>query len=375
MSKGKVLFEMAPYAGHPRSSEGAFLETERGLMFAYTAFVGDAARDHTAANVAVVFSKDGGHSFTQPRTVVYAKDHEAMNVMSVSLLRLQDNSIGMFFLIRKDFELMLPHIAISHDEGLTFGPPRPCAHRVSYMVMNNDRVVRLPGGRIVLPMAEHRVLAPKAGIPDFHPGTLTFLYSDDDGQSFQEARTPLSLDSPYTKAGLQEPGCVALADGLLYGWARTDRGYQYEMYSRDGGITWSAPRASVFTAPLSPLSMKRLPDGRLFTVWNPIPTYQTRMVDPRTGGRTPLVYALSEDDGLSWSQPVVIEEDPRGGYCYCAIHVGQEQVLLAYCAGDPDKDGSCLNRLRMRAIRYDDMEMPARFVSPEGAMGIGLTEE
>ncbi len=266
-------------------------------------------------------------------------------------------------------------MAVSYDEGASFGQARCCTRRLSYYVMNNDRALRLPGGRILLPLAEHRALNPEAAIPDFHPGTLTYLYSDDEGQSFQEARTPLSLDSPYTIAGLQEPGCVSLSGETVYSWARTDRGYQYETLSRDGGRTWSSPRPSIFTSPLSPLSMKRLTDGSLFALWNPVPTYQTKQVDPRTGGRTPLVYALSGDNGLTWSEPVVVEGDPDSGYCYAAIHPGKEALLLAYCAGHGQRDGSCLNRLRMRRIPYKLLRASDTIPSPEGAMGIGLTEE
>ena len=48
-----------------------------------------------------------------------------------------------------------------------------------------------------------------------------WFYSDDEGQTWQEAATwwgpPVRSGS-----GLQEPGLVELADGKLFGWARTD---------------------------------------------------------------------------------------------------------------------------------------------------------
>lgn len=372
---GDIVLEICPADGNPRNSEGAFLDTRRGLLFVYTAFSGQAARDHTAADIAAILSPDRGKRFSSPRTLFRTKDFQAMNVMSVSLLRMQSGAIGLFFLVRKSFQDMRPYLAVSVDEGLTFGEARPIAQRVSYYVMNNDRAIRLPTGRILLPLAEHRALNADASLPDFHPGTLTYLYSDDDGQTFQETRTPLSLNCPHSITGLQEPGCLSLGDDLVYSWARTDRGFQYEMLSRDGGRTWSAPRPSVFSSPLSPLSMKRLPGGSLFAVWNPIPSYQTRKVDSRTGGRSPLVYAISRDEGLHWTEPVIIEDDPHSGYCYCAIHAGKEGLLLAYCAGKADRDGSCLNRLRMRSIPYERLREPLKMPSPEGAMGIGLAKE
>jgi hypothetical protein len=35
---------------------------------------------------------------------------------------------------------------------------------------------------------------------------------------------------------LQEPGCVELPGGVVYGYFRTDLGRQYESVSLDGGL-------------------------------------------------------------------------------------------------------------------------------------------
>ncbi|NMD37629.1 MAG: exo-alpha-sialidase [Christensenellaceae bacterium] len=373
--RGKVVLELIPKKGNPRNSEGAFLPVKDGIMFVYSSFYGDMARDHTPADISVIYSYDGANTFTEPKTLFKAEDFDAMNMMSLSLLRLKNGDIALFFLMRISFYDMQPCVAISKDEGKTFSAPKVCTSRKSYFVINNDRVIRLPSGRILVPLAEHVALAPSDGVPAFHPGTLTYVYSDDECETFHETKTPLSLINPHTKSGLQEPGCISLGGKYVYSWARTDLGCQYEMFSRDEGTTWSTPQPSIFTSPLSPLSMKRLPDGKLFAIWNPIPSYQTRYVDPKTGGRTPLVYALSDDEGLTWSEPVILEDDPLSGYCYTAVCVYNDSILLSYCSGNVSEHKSCLNMTRIRKIPLDSVTHSEKIHSPEGAMGIGLKDE
>ena len=118
------------------------------------------------------------------------------------------------------------------------------------------------------------------------------------------------------------------------------------------------PVPSIFTSPCSPLSVKREPrSGYLLAVWNPIPNYQTRSLERHSWGRTPLVGAVSKDDGKTWGQyfAAETEEEDGGGYCYTAIHFTDDSVLLAYCAGEKD-DGICLARLKMLKVRLTDID-------------------
>lgn len=338
--------------GNPRNSEGSFLRLDSGeILFAYTAFTGEKARDYTKADIKLPRSADGGLSWEEPMCVVRADEHGAMNVMSVSLLKMQDGRVGMVFLIRKSW-LDMPIVCCrSSDGGQTWTEPVRCSTRDGYFVINNDRAVRLSSGRIIIPAAEHRNRIGPDGSVFFAPAQATFFYSDDDGLSWEESGTRLSLDDiPVCRSGLQEPGLIETEPGNLYGWARTDLGRQYEFSSFDCGESWTKPVPSRFTGPLSPLSMKRLCDGQLFAVWNPVPLDNITKENKATGNRTPLVYALSPDNGINWSDPVVIEADPDSGYCYTAVLPLVDRILLAYCAGAASDLGSCLNRLRIRVL-------------------------
>lgn len=353
-----AFFDIAPAPGNPRNSEGAFLPLGDGrVLFVYSAFRGDSARDHMPADLTAVVSRDGGRTFGPPRVVVSAAEHGAMNVMSVSLLRMADGSVGLFYLVRKSFSDMRPVLRRSRDGGETFGPAVLCAPRAGYFVVNNDRALRLSSGRIALPAAEHATTFDAQGNAHISPAWATCFYSDDDGETWRETDAPLAPPGARTRSGLQEPGLVELSGGLLYGWARTDLGVQYEFFSPDGARRFTAPEPSPFTSPLAPLSMKRLSDGRLLALWCPVPQYQTRPADPLTLGRTPLVYAFSADDARTWTPPATLEDDPRSGYCYTAICELPEEraLLLSYCAGDSSRGELCLNRTRIRRVSLEEL--------------------
>ncbi len=258
-------------------------------------------------------------------------------------------------MVKRGFHDARIHLRRSSDNGITWNNPICCIPGKGYYVTNNDRVVRLSSGRIIAPASFHIM----QGDTINKKSIVMFFMSDDDGYTWKEPQNYCSLPSTEL-SGLQEPGVIELKNGVLWAWCRTMLGRQYQMFSFDMGETWTPVYPSVFTSPNSPLSMKRIPgSGKLIAVWNPIPAYQTRVIpsyNNRKGwDRKPLVGAISEDDGKVWSECFTIEgEENRGGYCYCAIHFTDDALLLAYCAGEPE-DASCLAKLRIRRIPFEDI--------------------
>ncbi|TMV46675.1 exo-alpha-sialidase [Paenibacillus mesophilus] len=358
--KGKIVCDIRPKEGYPRNSEGAFLDLSDGrILFIYSRFYGETYSDTAKAGLAARYSADDGETWSDDEWAVKPDDHGARNVMSVSLLRMQNGDIGLFYLIRYGFQDMRLHLRRSSDEGKTWGEAVCCIPGPGYYVTNNDRVVRLSSGRLIIPAAYHKMRSDDGEHWRAFDsrGVVHFIVSDDDGATWKEAQNYCAIPAPRSKRGLLEPGVVELASGVLWGWARTDMGCQYEMYSMDGGDSWSLPAPSFFTSPDSPLSMKRMPGGPLLAVWNPIPNYPSRAIEKHTAGRTPLIGAISRDEGKTWGHYFAMEreEEDRGGYCYTAIHfVRDESLLLAYCAGEAE-DVSCLSRLRIRKIRLADI--------------------
>ena len=340
-----MVINVEPAKQHPRNSEGAFVTLNSGrILFCYTQFYGGSG-DHAAARIVSIHSDDEGRTWSrQPQVVV--ENEGGANVMSVSLLRLQSGKLALFYLRKNSLLDCRPYLRISTDEAATWSEPTLVVAAPGYFVLNNDRVVQLAGGRLVVPVAYHRArdMAPNDSKSFDGRAIALWYYSDDEGKSWKEADTWWALPQ-RTRTGLQEPGVVELPDGRLLGWARTDGGLQYGFSSADKGRTWTAPQPTELKSPVSPASIKRLPGtDDLLAVWND----HSGEFDFVKGKRTPLVAAISSDGGQTWGRRKLLEDDPDGWYCYTALHFTDDALLLGYCAGDP-KVGH-LNRLRIRRI-------------------------
>lgn len=378
---GTVVAEFGPSReqNNSRNSEGTFLSTKDGkVIFVYARFRGDTLEDWVPADLCLAESEDGGRTFAAGRTILTCQEEEAVNIMSPSLLAMENGDIGLFYLVRTTYTLMQLFLRRSGDGGKTWGERVLCTPQEGFFVVNNDRVTRLASGRILVPAAVHRTghlgAAAEAGE---RQGTawsrleqdgrrrfvderseVVFFYSDDDGGTWQAAEGKCCM--PYMRnclSGLQEPGVLELEPGILWGFARTDLGRQYEMHSVDNAQTWTGAGPSRFTAPQSPLSMKRDKNGDIYAVWNPIPEYNGRekKTEIFTGGRTPYVIAVSRDNGRTFTEETAFETEEDHGYCYCAMLFLEDGLLLSYNAGGP-QDGSCLARTRIRRISREEME-------------------
>jgi sialidase-1 len=315
---------LPPGPGNPRNSEGSFLTLSNGsILFVYTRFTGGAA-DHAAAALAARHSTDGGRTWSERDTIVVPSDEAGMNVMSASLVRLP-TGIGLVYLRKNSRSDCRPYLRVSKDEGNTWGPPTLCCPAAGYFVVNNDRVVRLKSGRLIVPAARHA----SAGGPWQSRAIALCLLSDDNGATWRASRGEIE-GAAAGKTGMQEPAVVELKDGKLMLLARTDQGCQLRADSADGGETWSPARPTAIQSPVSPCSIKRIPKtGDLLLVWND----HSQIGAARRGKRTPLAVAISRDDGTTWEKTKVIEDAPDGWFCYTAIEFVGDRVLLAYCAG------------------------------------------
>ncbi len=350
-----LVLSLGPDKQHKRHSEGDFLRLNDGrILFVYSRF-GKGNGDDSPSDLAAIWSDDEGETWTEPVTILEAAEFGTHNIMSVSLLRMQNGDVGLFYLAKIAPDDNRIYLSRSNDEGETWYRHVECtlSDRPAYYVMNNDRVERLSTGRIILPLAYHRGAYSERTNSGYWDGRASamFLYSDDDGETWQESADTVFPPFTGTSTGLQEPGVAELANGVLWGYARTDQLCQYEFFSFDGGVHWTAAQPSQFSSPTSPMKIARNPEtGLLYAVWNPVPNYNGRKSHSNSWGRTPLVWACSRDEGESWLGINVIEDNEKCGYCYPAVFFTDDgAMLVAYCAGLP-KDHNCLSRLNIMKI-------------------------
>ncbi|HEY4149859.1 MAG TPA: sialidase family protein [Chitinophagaceae bacterium] len=296
---------------NPRNSEGDFISLKDGrILFIYSHYTGESYMDDAPAFLAARYSDDKGQTWSKEDQVI-VKQEGKMNVMSVSLLRLQNGEIALFYLKKDSKQDCTPLLRFSSDEGKTWTDPIPCiTDRAGYFVVHNNRLIQLKDGRLLFATAFSK--------------KVCSYYSDDNGRTWKSSSIMPNPDGVVT----QEPAVVELKNGDIFMIMRTDTTTQYLSYSKDRGQSWSPARFSnIISARQSPASITRIPStGDLLLTWNDNNSDSFKL----KAKRTPLNIAISKDEGKTWTEEKTVENNPRGSFCYTAIHFVDRDVLLAY---------------------------------------------
>ena len=284
MPKELVLY-IATGPNNPRNSEGDFIVLDDGtILHIFTHYIGTSDHDNASACLMSRSSADGGETWTAEDKLELEKEGK-LNVMSVTLRRLADGRVVMFYLVKEAADDCRPYMRVRQNDG-TWGPRVCLVPELSYNVVNNDRVIQLASGRLLVPVARHDC----QGETKWEPNAAIFcLISDDGGQSWREGRRV----EPTEGILYQEPGLCELADGRVLMNIRASGGAQYFTYSCDGGESWSTPFKSCIDSPLSPTLIKRIPGSdELLAAGNPL-----LPVDGQSDRATMTIERLSPDAG------------------------------------------------------------------------------
>lgn len=369
MSLGKIIKELVPNPENRRNSEGSFARLSDGrIVFAYSRYR-DGMEDGCTSDIAAVFSTDNGESFSEPVILFRPEEHNALNLMSVSLVELDYGEIAVFYGKKMKGLQSIPYMRKTRD-FLSFTDEVRCIEKEGYFCLLNDRVRRLSDGRLIfsaantyfkklIPNVDHDNLKAEDGSlnVEFLSAVAEYYESIDNGESWRFV-TECKMPYDIFKTGLQEPGVEEIDNKTLYSCFRNESGRQFEAYSYDGGRSFTTPAPSRFTSPPAPMSTRRLADGRFLIIHNPAPLYYGRGETYGgiwTGGRNPLVMVVADKNMNSISKPIELENDESRGFAYCAIYPTEDFLLLAYCAGGRE-DGMMLNRLRIRKIMLRELE-------------------
>jgi len=153
-----------------------------------------------------------------------------------------------------------------------------------------------------------------------HHTVLTYT-SSDEGRSWKRSNV-IDLGGVGHHSGVTESTLEEMKDGSLLMYMRTNWGSLWETRSKDKGLTWDSFRSTPLTASSAPAMFKRLKSGRLILIWNQsMPQGKTNY--PLRGGdqnwaevfqsnhREELSVSFSNDDGRSWSEPIVMAKVTR----------------------------------------------------------------
>ena len=350
----------------PRAGEGSsVLLKDRAIMLAYSQFTGKS--DHDSATIVSRISKNGAGTWSKPEKIL-EKSPDALNVMSISLLRLHNGKIAFLYLHKFAKDDCIPYICFSEDEGISWSEAIPVTKHGKYYVVNNDRLIQTKAGRLIIPACLHEV-TPEGKYDE--RGSCGVFYSDDNGASWEKSPEFISIKNenavkPHKiekdkdkireevlSRGIysQEPGVVELSDGKIMMWARTNGGYMYKSMSHDGGGKWSEfmPVTSIIS-PCGPQSIKRIPGtSRLICVYNDHNAYNFAE-DSWWSWRTPLSIAVSDDEGDNWNTIGEIE-DTSHNYCYTSILFFDDKTLLTYYVSENSTENGIEKRRNLASLK------------------------
>ena len=112
--KKHLVTAFAPDPVYTRHSEGAFIRLRDGrIMYAYSRFVSHQG-DDAPSDIVAYFSSDEGESWSGERVLIRAAQFGVQNVMSVSLMRMANGDVGLFYIVKED-DAFLSHIMLSRS--------------------------------------------------------------------------------------------------------------------------------------------------------------------------------------------------------------------------------------------------------------------
>jgi predicted neuraminidase len=133
-------------------------------------------------------------------------------------------------------------------------------------------------------------------------------------------KLPLT-ESSFQGKGIIQPTLWESEPGAVHMLLRSTEGYIFRSDSEDGGHTWSPAYSNDVPNNNSGIDLTRLKNGTLLLVYNP--------VNGNWAARTPLIVSSSSDNGVTWSEVLVLESEP-GEYSYPAIVSQGEDVFITY---------------------------------------------
>lgn len=241
------------------------------------------------------------------------------------LYRGADGVIALYYKAGKKIRSWRTMIMTSADEGKTWTSPKE--------LVPGDAGGRGPVKNKPIPLFGGMLAAP-ASIETKERWDAFADLSPDGGASWQRSETvPLrrvtlppsgeasSDKNAVTHKGVIQPTLWESSPGQVHMILRSTESSIFRSDSMDGGRTWCEAYVTGLPNNNSGIDLAQLDDGLLALVYNP--------VSGRHGDRTPLVIRFSNDNGLSWEQEVVLEDEP-GEYSYPAIVACGGELHLTY---------------------------------------------
>ena len=271
--------------------------------------------DHEKApNVAVWFSKQKNGQWTVPVRIAV---HEGIPCWNPVLLPKEDRLV-LYYKMGKEIPTWQTMVKESFDFGETWGEAKE--------LVPGDFGGRGPVKNKCLVLKNGTILAPASVEAEYWQCFVDI--SEDGGATWQKSSlVPMDKESLKDK-GVIQPTLWEDETGVVHMFMRSSEGYIFTSESTDGGRNWSMAERTALPNNNCGLDLAKLSDGRLVLVYNP--------VSGNWAARSPIAFAVSEDNGKTFSEPQILDHVPcekneeRAEFSYPSVVNRGNDVFLTY---------------------------------------------
>lgn len=288
--KSQFIYEKAPF---PECHASTIVETDGGLVAAWFGGTEEGNRD-----VGIWLSRLADGRWTEPVEVANGVQTDSKKAKpqptrypcwNPVLFQPREGPLLLFYKVGPSPKEWWGMLITSGDGGKSWSQPRRLPDGILGPIKNKP--IQLGSGDIL------------SGSSTEHAGwRVHFERSADGGKTWQA--TPPVNDGK--KIGAIQPSILRHGENRLQALGRTQQRRIFEIWSEDGGRTWSEMTLTNIPHPNSGIDAVTFADGRHLMVYN----HTNR-------GRSPLNVAVSKD-GRTWQAAVVLEDQP-GEYSYPAV--------------------------------------------------------
>jgi predicted neuraminidase len=203
------------------------------------------------------------------------------------------DEIWLFYKVGRQIPAWRTRVIVSGDGGRSWSAPRE--------LVPGDEGGRGPVKNKPIVLADGGWLAP-ASVERADTWDAFADLSYDRGRGWQRGEFVPVDHATFPGKGIIQPTVWESAPGQVHMLVRSTSGRVCRSDSADGGRTWSPAVPTTLPNNNSGIDLAQLPDGRLVCVHNPVAR--------SWGVRTPLVAAISADNGHTWRHWATLDDAP-----------------------------------------------------------------